>query len=152
MDVKDMDFDTFMIENKKSYDAKNARIIEVTDTVGYLQSEVYSAENISFILNGRLKETEETIINGDGFMDNYWLIDEVIKAMDSSLDLSLVEKGEPMPFYCESEESFYKHQIRDMKQEVITLLSLQYAVKAEINKRIADMARLSILNQLDEGV
>lgn len=133
-------------------ESKNARIIEIADSLNLLHSEVYSASDMDFILNGKLKEVEEIISNGEGFIENYWLIDEVIKAMDSSLDLSLIEKGEPMPFYCESEESFYKHQIRDMKQEVITLLSLQYAVKAEINKRMADMARLSILNQLDEDV
>lgn len=133
-------------------ESKNARIIEIADSLNLLHSEVYSASDMDFILNGKLKGVEEIISNGEGFTENHWLIDAVIYAMDSSLDLSLIEKGEPMPFYCESEESFYKHHIRDMKQEVITLLSLQYAVKAEINKRMADMARLSILNQLDEDI
>lgn len=133
-----------MADGKAHTEAQAGRLMNVSDTIYYLVNETYSEDEIKFFTAAKRSTVEENLSNGEAYQQNYDLFDDVINALDPSINMGLVDKAEPLGWEVDGElDNGRAHQIRDLKEEVITLLALKAATTNRINKLVNKMIEIS---------
>lgn len=142
--VDEENFNKFMAKNNKGFEARKDYLFNLNETIYYLVDETFSEDEIKFFTAAKSSDVESNLSNAEAYQQNYDLFDDVIKALDPSIHMSLVDKAEPLDWESNGEmDNIRARMIRDLKEEVITLLALKVATTNRINKLVSEMAEIS---------
>lgn len=134
------------VRERKAWDLMN-----LNDTIYYLINDTYTDGEIELFTEAKRSTVEENLINAEAYQQNYHLFDDVITALDPSINMSLIDKAEPLGWERDGElDNSMAHQIRELKEEVITLLALKAATTSRVNALINEMIILSAKRKLNQ--
>lgn len=114
----------------------NGMVLDMSEAL----KEIYTSEIIEFIKDAKRGDARAWLNEESTFQGNEWLIDAVIKSMGSDIDLSLIAEAENIPRNATlTTKQTCLFQIQEMKLDLITLLSLRYALQEAIKENTKQM-------------
>lgn len=126
---------TFKTENEKT-NYLNGMVLDMSEAL----KEIYTSEIIEFIKDAKRGDARAWLNEESTFQGNEWLLDSVIKSMGSDIDLSLIAEAENIPRNATlTTKQTCLFQIQEMKLDLITLLSLRYALQEAIKENTKQM-------------
>ena len=114
----------------------NGMVLDMSEAL----KEIYTSEIIEFIKDAKRGDARAWLNEESTFQGNEWLLDSVIKSMGSDIDLSLIAEAENIPRNATlTTKQTCLFQIQEMKLDLITLLSLRYALQEAIKENTKQM-------------